>query len=85
MSRRRRANAALVGKDRIVVETMHAHGHRYPDFLVIGAMKAGTTSLYHYLAAHPDVFMASVKQLERALGRKTYELEVAGEALRGWE
>jgi transposase-like protein len=26
-----------------------------------------------------------VGQLERALGRKTYELEVAGEALRGWE
>jgi len=23
--------------------------------------------------------------LERALGRKTYELEIAGEALRGWE
>jgi transposase-like protein len=26
-----------------------------------------------------------VRDLERALGRKTYELEVAGEALRGWE
>jgi transposase-like protein len=26
-----------------------------------------------------------VAQLERTLGRKTYELEVAGEALRGWE
>ncbi len=26
-----------------------------------------------------------VALLERALGRKTYELEIAGEALRGWE
>ena len=26
-----------------------------------------------------------ISQLERALGRKTYELEIAGEALRGWE
>jgi len=26
-----------------------------------------------------------VSELERALGRKTYELEIAGEALRGWE
>jgi transposase len=26
-----------------------------------------------------------IGQLERALGRKTYELEIAGEALRGWE
>jgi transposase-like protein len=26
-----------------------------------------------------------ISRLERALGRKTYELEIAGEALRGWE
>jgi transposase len=26
-----------------------------------------------------------IRQLERTLGRKTYELEIAGEALRGWE
>jgi transposase-like protein len=25
-----------------------------------------------------------IGELERALGRKTYELEIAGEALRGW-
>ena len=26
-----------------------------------------------------------IAELERALGKKTYELEIAGEALRGWE
>jgi transposase len=26
-----------------------------------------------------------IRELERALSRKTYDLEVAGEALRGWE
>jgi transposase len=26
-----------------------------------------------------------IRELERALGWKTYELEIAGEALRGWE
>jgi transposase len=26
-----------------------------------------------------------IAQLERALGRKTYELEIAGELSRGWE
>lgn len=26
-----------------------------------------------------------IRELERALGRKTYELEIAGEALRAWE
>jgi transposase len=26
-----------------------------------------------------------IAELERALGRKTYELEIAGKALRAWE
>lgn len=33
-----------------------------PTFLVIGAMKAGTTSLHQYLAAHPDIFMTTPKE-----------------------
>lgn len=33
-----------------------------PNFLIIGAAKAGTTSLYHYLAQHPDVFMSPIKE-----------------------
>ncbi|MEM7167637.1 MAG: sulfotransferase domain-containing protein [Planctomycetota bacterium] len=35
---------------------------RYPDFLVIGARKAGTTSLYYALAQHPQIFMSPVKE-----------------------
>jgi hypothetical protein len=34
-----------------------------PNFLVIGAMKAGTTSMHRYLDAHPDIFMAEQKEL----------------------
>ncbi|MEB3230035.1 MAG: sulfotransferase [Leptolyngbyaceae bacterium] len=33
-----------------------------PNFLIIGAMKAGTTSLYRYLKQHPQVFMSPVKE-----------------------
>jgi Sulfotransferase family len=33
-----------------------------PNFLIIGAIKSGTTSLYHYLRQHPDVFMSPVKE-----------------------
>ena len=33
-----------------------------PNFLIIGAMKAGTTSLYHHLKDHPDVYMPSNKE-----------------------
>ncbi len=28
-----------------------------PDFLIIGAMKSGTTTLYHDLLSHPDIFL----------------------------
>lgn len=30
-----------------------------PNFLIIGAQKSGTSSLYHYLRQHPDIFMSS--------------------------
>ena len=33
-----------------------------PNFLIIGAQKAGTTSLYRYLKEHPQIFMSSVKE-----------------------
>ncbi len=33
-----------------------------PDFIIIGAHKAGTTSLHHYFDQHPDVFMTVVKE-----------------------
>jgi len=34
-----------------------------PNFIVVGAQKAGTTSLYHYLRGHPQVFMPATKEL----------------------
>ena len=34
----------------------------WPNFLIIGAAKCGTTSLYRYLGAHPDVSMSSYKE-----------------------
>lgn len=35
---------------------------RWPGFFIVGAMRAATTSLYHYLGQHPDVFMSPVKE-----------------------
>jgi len=34
-----------------------------PDFLIIGSQKAGTTSLYHALRLHPEVFVPEKKEL----------------------
>jgi hypothetical protein len=34
-----------------------------PDFVIIGAQRAGTTSLYEFLVAHPDVRPAAKKEV----------------------
>lgn len=34
----------------------------FPDFLVVGAAKCGTTSLYHYLKQHQQVYMSPIKE-----------------------
>jgi len=35
---------------------------REPNFFIVGAPKAGTTSLYHYLDQHPDIYMSPLKE-----------------------
>ena len=35
---------------------------RHPDFLVVGAARAGTTTLYSYLRQHPGIFLPTVKE-----------------------
>ncbi|MGB3642253.1 MAG: sulfotransferase [Rivularia sp. (in: cyanobacteria)] len=53
--------------------------HRFPDFLCIGAQKAGTTWLYENLKKHPDIGLPNVKELhyfnarEKALIKKPIE------------
>lgn len=43
-----------------------------PDFVVIfGAMKAGTTSLFHYLAAHPQIVGSRIKEPDFFAGRRS--------------
>ena len=37
---------------------------RLPNLVIIGAMKSATTSLNHYLAAHPEIHMAGRKELD---------------------
>lgn len=34
----------------------------YPDFLIIGAAKAGTTALYDILRGHPEIFLPAIKE-----------------------
>lgn len=64
--------------------------HCLPDFIVIGAMKAGTTSLYHYLRDHDQVFMPTIKELDffvaeanwfRGIDWYRHQFSAAGDAL----
>ena len=50
-----------------------------PNFVVVGAAKAGTTALYWYLAEHPAVFMSAVKETNFF----AYNLDAAGRLLYG--
>ncbi|RLC32182.1 sulfotransferase [Candidatus Woesebacteria bacterium] len=34
-----------------------------PDFLVVGAAKSGTTSLYYYLKEHPSIYLSHIKEV----------------------
>src|SRR6478735_3161381 len=33
-----------------------------PNLFIVGAAKSGTTSLYHYLSQHKDIYMCQVKE-----------------------
>src|SRR2546423_2379607 len=67
---------------------MPLSSHVLPTFAVIGAMKAGTTSVYAALNEHPHVFMCSPKEpqffttrWERGLGWYEQLFAPAGDAL----
>ena len=69
---------------------------REPNFFIVGAPKAGTTSLYHYLDQHPDIYMSPIKEpcffsseirpenFEAHLRPRTLQLEENCPKVSGW-
>lgn len=47
---------------------------RFPDFVIIGAAKSGTTTLYQYLCRHPQVYMSTPKEPEFFARDEVYSL-----------
>lgn len=47
---------------------------RKPNFLIVGAAKAGTTSLFDYLSQHPEIFLPELKESKYF----TYTTDYAG-------
>ena len=56
---RYRASQAL----RFAVRYLTADLRPLPDFIILGTQRGGTTSLYTWLASHPDVAPASRKEV----------------------
>lgn len=47
----------------VLLRRATAHTRILPDFFIVGAQKAGTTSLYSYMAQHPQVLPALKKEI----------------------
>ncbi len=53
-----------IARTRVWLRRPTAGLRRLPDFLILGAMRAGTSSLYRYLGAHPSVSPSLRKEVE---------------------
>ena len=51
-------------KKNTISRTKFKSNGRLPDFLIIGAMKSGTTSLFQSLDRHPQIFLAKRKEIQ---------------------
>ena len=52
-------------KKRIILEyqKLSSDKRSFPDFIIIGAQKSGTTSMYAYLEQHPDIIGSLNKEI----------------------
>jgi hypothetical protein len=53
---------------------LRAHNGCYPDFIILGTQKGGTTSLYRYLTQHPDIHSATRKEIGYFNNRDKHDL-----------
>ncbi len=45
-----------------------------PNFIIIGGLKCGTTSIHHYLGLHPDIHMSKPKELNFFAAEQNWDL-----------
>lgn len=53
----------VIYKSRMIMRRKTARFRLLPNFIIIGAMKAGTTSLFEYLSQHPHVLRSRLKEV----------------------
>ena len=59
---RRTRHFNLINDEIVLTTDMQRADHPKPNFFILGAGKSGSTSLYHYLKGHPQVFLPRVKE-----------------------
>jgi hypothetical protein len=42
--------------------SLDGNNYNMPDFVIVGAARSATTSMFYYLKAHPDICMSTVKE-----------------------
>ncbi len=55
---------------------MKQDNNTLPDFIVIGAMRCATTTLYNYLSAHPEIGISRKKETDYYIKEKNYHLGI---------
>ena len=74
-------NKILVNLKKKIIEVRHSlrrltFGKRLkPSFVIVGAQKAGTTSLYRYLIQHPNIKSSLLKEIPLKIGDKFSDSE----------
>jgi hypothetical protein len=63
--------ASAAGQTSDAAHTEPTRETSLPNFLVIGAMKAGTTTLHTWLDQHPDIAMSTIKEIGYFVSRRT--------------
>ncbi len=51
-----------------------------PNFIIAGASKSGTSSLYHYLKQHPDIFLSDIQKEGRYFSQMKGNFEGPGDS-----
>lgn len=64
--------ATMAPQDQIPTRNEVDSEARLVDFIVIGAMRAGTTMLHEILAAHPEIAMARMKETDYFILQKNF-------------
>lgn len=51
-----------------------------PNFLIVGASKSGTSSIYHYLKQHPDIFFSNKQKEGRYFSKMEGDFQDPGDS-----